>query len=67
MGSFAVGGPPIATNGRNAMAGFLNYIFAPPRDDPMYSGPSAPSTNGGPADGWGVMGTKFESEAFRTE
>ncbi|KAF8610034.1 hypothetical protein BDV93DRAFT_4989 [Ceratobasidium sp. AG-I] len=66
MGSFAVGSPSIASNGRNAMAGFLNYIFAPPRED-LYSGASAPPTNGGPSDDWGVMGTKLESEAFRTE
>lgn len=66
MGTFAVSSPPNAATGRNAMAGFLNYIFAPPREDPMYSGRSAPSTNGS-SDDWGVMGTKLENETFRTE
>ncbi|KAG8722921.1 hypothetical protein FRC08_000021 [Ceratobasidium sp. 394] len=59
-GAFAAAGPPSSgPTGRNTIAGFLSYIFAPPRED------SFPA--GAPIEDWGVMGTKLESEGFRTE
>ncbi|KAG8743584.1 hypothetical protein FRC10_011731 [Ceratobasidium sp. 414] len=57
-GAFAATGLPSGSAGRNAIAGFLSYIFAPPRDD---------SFAGAPAEDWGVMGTRLENEAFRTD
>ncbi|KAG8741933.1 hypothetical protein FRC12_015512 [Ceratobasidium sp. 428] len=58
-GAFAITGlPSTGPTGRNTITSFLSYIFAPPRED---SG-----SNGAPED-WGVMGTKLESEMFRTE
>ncbi|KAG9100268.1 hypothetical protein FRC06_004331 [Ceratobasidium sp. 370] len=49
----ATGLPSGGSVGRNTIAGFLSYIFAPPRED---------SFAGAPTEDWGVMGTKLENE-----
>lgn len=51
--------PGSALSGRNTIAAFLAYVFAPPRDDPAF--------NERAADDWSVVGSKLDNETFRTE
>lgn len=62
FGGFPTGSSSAGT-GRSTLAGFLSYVFAPPREDPAFDEHSA----GASGDEWGVLGTKLESESFRTE
>ncbi|CAE6414217.1 unnamed protein product [Rhizoctonia solani] len=61
-GTYTLGPAGSGASGRNTVAGFLSYIFAPPREDPAFAERST-----GNNDEWGVLGTKLESEIFRTE
>jgi hypothetical protein len=61
-GTYTLGPAGSGASGRNTVAGFLSYIFAPPREDPAFAERSTGSN-----DEWGVLGTKLESEIFRTE
>ncbi|KAJ1309737.1 hypothetical protein OPQ81_006502 [Rhizoctonia solani] len=62
LGTYTLGPAGAGASGRNTVAGFLSYIFSPPREDPAFAERSA-----GTSDEWGVLGTKLESETFRTE
>ncbi|KAF8710565.1 GAL4-like Zn(II)2Cys6 (or C6 zinc) binuclear cluster DNA-binding domain, partial [Rhizoctonia solani] len=62
LGTYTPSPAGTGASGRNTVAGFLSYIFAPPREDPAFTERSTGSN-----DEWGVLGTKLESEVFRTE
>ncbi|CAE7053890.1 unnamed protein product [Rhizoctonia solani] len=62
LGTYTLGPAGASASGRTTLAGFLSYIFAPPRDDPVFAERLA-----GTNDEWGVLGTKLDSEVFRTE
>ncbi|CUA71603.1 multidrug resistance regulator 2 [Candida albicans SC5314] [Rhizoctonia solani] len=62
LGTYTLGPAGASASGRNTLTGFLNYIFAPPREDPAFIERST-----GINDEWGVLGTKLDSEVFRTE
>ncbi|KAF8758641.1 GAL4-like Zn(II)2Cys6 (or C6 zinc) binuclear cluster DNA-binding domain [Rhizoctonia solani] len=62
LGNIHPQSPGTGASGRNTVAGFLSYIFAPPREDLAFTERSTGSN-----DEWGVLGTKLESEVFRTE
>ncbi|CAE6452840.1 unnamed protein product [Rhizoctonia solani] len=62
LGTYTLGPTGAGTSGRNTLASFLSYIFAPPREDPAFAERST-----GINDEWGVLGTKLDSEVFRTE
>ncbi|CAE6414702.1 unnamed protein product [Rhizoctonia solani] len=62
LGTYTLSPAGASASGRNTVASFLSYIFAPPREDPAFSERSTGSN-----DEWGVLGTKLESEMFRTE
>ncbi|GAB1517775.1 hypothetical protein RhiTH_000825 [Rhizoctonia solani] len=62
LGTYTPSPAGTGASGRNTVAGFLSYIFAPPREDLAFTERSTGSN-----DEWGVLGTKLESEVFRTE
>ncbi|CAE6408445.1 unnamed protein product [Rhizoctonia solani] len=62
FGTYTIGPAGATASGRNTLTGFLSYVFAPPREDPAFAERST-----GINDEWGVLGTKLDSEVFRTE